>query len=212
MSLINRVKALPEGFVWGASTAAYQTEGATTVGGKGKTMWDDYLVAQGRFLPDPASDFYYRYEEDIRLAAESGVDALRVSIAWTRIFPAGDDAEPPRRRRRSLPRPVCLLRKVRHYPLCVAPSLRQPQGALRCRRLAQPPHHRRLCALRGVLLPRVSRGQELVHHQRAHQPRPLAVHPGQLPPKPPLRRRKRHPMPAQLGRRSRTRRQPLSQA
>ena len=94
MSLINRVKALPEGFVWGASTAAYQTEGATTVGGKGKTMWDDYLVAQGRFLPDPASDFYHRYEEDIRLAAESGVDALRVSIAWTRIFPAGDDTEP----------------------------------------------------------------------------------------------------------------------
>lgn len=70
MSFINRVRQLPEGFVWGASTAAYQTEGATSVAGKGKTMWDDYLIAQGRFLPDPASDFYHRYEEDIRLAAE----------------------------------------------------------------------------------------------------------------------------------------------
>ena len=78
----------------GASTAAFQTEGATSVAGKGKTMWDDYLIAQGRFLPDPASDFYHRYEEDIRLAAEHGVNAVRVSIAWTRIFPNGDDAEP----------------------------------------------------------------------------------------------------------------------
>lgn len=94
MSLLNRVKSLPSGFVWGAATAAYQTEGATTVDGKGKTMWDDYLVAQGRFLPDPASDFYHRYAEDIHLAAAHGVNAIRVSIAWTRIFPNGDDAEP----------------------------------------------------------------------------------------------------------------------
>lgn len=94
MSLLNRVQQLPKGFVWGAATAAYQTEGSTKVAGKGKTMWDDYLVAQGRFLPDPASDFYNRYEEDIRLSAEHGLNAIRVSIAWTRIFPNGDDAEP----------------------------------------------------------------------------------------------------------------------
>lgn len=94
MSLLNRVKKLPRDFVWGAATAAYQTEGSTTVDGKGKTMWDDYLVAQGRFLPDPASDFYNRYEEDIRLAAEHGLNAVRISIAWTRIFPNGDDTEP----------------------------------------------------------------------------------------------------------------------
>ena len=94
MSLLNRVQQLPKGFVWGAATAAYQTEGSTKVVGKGKTMWDDYLVAQGRFLPDPASDFYNRYEEDIRLSAEHGLNAIRVSIAWTRIFPNGDDAEP----------------------------------------------------------------------------------------------------------------------
>ena len=45
-------------------------------------------------MPDPASDFYNRYEEDIRLSAEHGLNAIRVSIAWTRIFPNGDDAEP----------------------------------------------------------------------------------------------------------------------
>ena len=94
MSLLNRVQQLPKGFVWGAATAAYQTEGSTKVAGKGKTMWDDYLVAQGRFLPDPASDFYNRYEEDIRLSAEHGLNAIRVSIAWTRIFPNGDETEP----------------------------------------------------------------------------------------------------------------------
>lgn len=94
MSYLNRVKKLPGGFVWGAATAAYQTEGSTKVADKGKTMWDDYLVAQGRFLPDPASDFYNRYEEDIRLAAEHGVNAIRVSIPWSRIFPNGDDAKP----------------------------------------------------------------------------------------------------------------------
>ena len=99
MSLLNRVQQLPKGFVWGAATAAYQTEGSTKVAGKGKTMWDDYLVAQGRFLPDPASDFYNRYEEDIRLSAEHGLNAIRVSIAWTRIFPQRRRCRAPRRGR-----------------------------------------------------------------------------------------------------------------
>ncbi|WDF82357.1 6-phospho-beta-galactosidase [Lacticaseibacillus pabuli] len=89
MTMLNRVKALPKGFVWGGATAAYQVEGATTVDGKGKTMWDDYLKAQGRFSPDPASDFYHKYPEDIGLAKKYGLNAIRVSIAWTRIFPKG---------------------------------------------------------------------------------------------------------------------------
>ncbi|CAJ1177220.1 6-phospho-beta-galactosidase [Companilactobacillus crustorum] len=55
---LKRVKKLPQNFIWGGATAAYQVEGATKVDGKGKTMWDDYLKAQGRFAPDPASDFY----------------------------------------------------------------------------------------------------------------------------------------------------------
>lgn len=88
-SLLKRVKQLPDGFVWGGATAAYQVEGATKVDGKGKTMWDDYLAAQGRFSPDPASDFYHRYPEDIELAKLYGLNAVRVSIAWSRIFPDG---------------------------------------------------------------------------------------------------------------------------
>ncbi len=89
MSLLKRVKKLPKDFVWGGATAAYQVEGSTKVDGKGKTMWDDYLEEQGRFSPDPASDFYNRYPEDIDLAKKYGLNAIRVSIAWSRIFPDG---------------------------------------------------------------------------------------------------------------------------
>ncbi|WP_227699562.1 family 1 glycosylhydrolase, partial [Streptococcus pneumoniae] len=67
-----QVKALPKEFLLGAATAAYQVEGATRVDGKGINMWDVYLQENSPFLPDPASDFYYRYEEDIALAAEHG--------------------------------------------------------------------------------------------------------------------------------------------
>lgn len=87
--LLNRVTTLPRGFVWGGATAAYQVEGATKADGKGKTMWDDYLEEQGRFSPDPASDFYHLYPTDIKLAQDYGLNAVRVSIAWTRIFPQG---------------------------------------------------------------------------------------------------------------------------
>lgn len=89
MSLLKRVQSLPKNFVWGGATAAYQVEGNTKVDGKGKTMWDDYLEKQGRFSPNPASDFYHRYPEDIGLAKKYGLNAIRVSIAWTRIFPNG---------------------------------------------------------------------------------------------------------------------------
>jgi 6-phospho-beta-galactosidase len=89
VSLLNQVQSLPKGFIWGGATAAYQVEGATKVDGKGKTMWDDYLQAQGRFSPDPASDFYHRYPEDIALSKKYGLNAIRLSIAWTRIFPKG---------------------------------------------------------------------------------------------------------------------------
>lgn len=82
-----QVKALPKEFLLGTATAAYQVEGATRVDGKGINMWDVYLQENSPFLPDPASDFYYRYEEDIALAAEHGLQALRLSISWVRIFP-----------------------------------------------------------------------------------------------------------------------------
>lgn len=85
---------LPKEFLLGGATAAYQAEGATTADGKGKVAWDDYLEKQGRFKADPASDFYHKYPLDLKLSQEFGVDAIRVSIAWSRIFPNGDDEQP----------------------------------------------------------------------------------------------------------------------
>lgn len=89
-------KVLPRNFLMGGASAAYQVEGATKEDGKGPVLWDDYLKKQGRFSPDPAADFYHRYEEDIALSARYGVQAIRVSIAWSRIFPDGAGAIEPR--------------------------------------------------------------------------------------------------------------------
>ena len=79
----------PDGFVFGGATAAYQVEGETRTHGKGKVPWDDFLAAQGRFSPDPASDFYNKYPVDIDLCQRFGINGIRVSIAWSRIFPHG---------------------------------------------------------------------------------------------------------------------------
>ncbi|MEI5989776.1 6-phospho-beta-galactosidase [Enterococcus termitis] len=83
------IRKLPEDFIFGGATAAYQAEGATKEGGKGPVAWDAFLEEQGRFSPDPASDFYHQYPEDIRLCEQFGVNGIRLSIAWTRIFPDG---------------------------------------------------------------------------------------------------------------------------
>ncbi len=80
----------------GGATAAYQVEGATQVDGKGQVLWDPYLAAQGRFSPDPAADFYHRYETDLALSEQYGVQAVRLSIAWSRLFPTGDGPVEPR--------------------------------------------------------------------------------------------------------------------
>ncbi|WP_281166003.1 6-phospho-beta-galactosidase [Liquorilactobacillus sicerae] len=80
----------PKNFYFGGATAAYQAEGATKEDGKGRVLWDSYLEKEGTFSPDPACDFYHRYPEDIELAHKFGINAIRVSIAWSRIFPNGD--------------------------------------------------------------------------------------------------------------------------
>lgn len=86
----------PKDFVFGGASAAYQVEGATKEDGKGKVLWDDYLEKQGRFSPDPAADFYHRYETDLELSEQFGVQVIRVSIAWSRIFPEGVGEVEPR--------------------------------------------------------------------------------------------------------------------
>ncbi|MDK2780322.1 MAG: 6-phospho-beta-glucosidase [Trichococcus sp.] len=93
----------PKGFLWGGATAANQYEGAYNVDGKGLSVQD--VTPQGGFgpitdgpTPDNMKlegiDFYHRYKEDIALFAEMGFKTYRTSIAWTRIFPNGDEAEP----------------------------------------------------------------------------------------------------------------------
>lgn len=94
----------PENFLWGGAIAANQVEGSHLADGKGLSTSDiqpfgafGELVErrEGDFnVKDVAIDFYNRYPEDIALFAEMGFKCLRISIAWTRIFPNGDDAEP----------------------------------------------------------------------------------------------------------------------
>ncbi|RFB13630.1 glycoside hydrolase family 1 protein [Bacillus sp. HNG] len=93
----------PENFLWGGATAANQLEGAYNVDGKGLTGQD--LTRKG-WKEEPteepmednlkliAIDFYHRYKEDIALFAEMGFKVFRMSIAWARIFPNGDEKEP----------------------------------------------------------------------------------------------------------------------
>lgn len=81
---------LPKGFIYGGATAAYQAEGESKTHGKGKVAWDDYLQEQGRFCADPASDFYHQYPKDLALCKMFGINGIRISIAWSRIFPDGE--------------------------------------------------------------------------------------------------------------------------
>lgn len=76
-------------FVLGGATAAYQCEGSTRAYGKGKVAWDDYYEKQGRFNADPASDFYHQYPVDLALCKKFHIKGIRISIAWSRIFPEG---------------------------------------------------------------------------------------------------------------------------
>ena len=82
-------KTLPKDFIFGGATAAYQAEGATHTDGKGPVAWDKYLEDNYWYTAEPASDFYNRYPVDLKLAEEYGVNGIRISIAWSRIFPTG---------------------------------------------------------------------------------------------------------------------------
>ncbi len=83
----------PASFLWGAATSAYQIEGATDADGRGLSIWDRFCAKPGNVRNgesgDLACDFYHRYPEDIALARELGVNALRLSISWPRILPEG---------------------------------------------------------------------------------------------------------------------------
>lgn len=76
-------------FLWGASTSAYQVEGAYSEDGKGLSCQDVKAVPKGTSSLDVCADHYHRFKEDIALMAEMGLKAYRFSIAWTRIIPQG---------------------------------------------------------------------------------------------------------------------------
>jgi 6-phospho-beta-glucosidase len=93
----------PKEFLWGGAVAANQCEGAYNVDGKGLSIQD--VMPHGIKTPHTdlptednmkliGIDFYHRYSEDIKLLAEMGFKTFRTSIAWSRIFPQGDDLEP----------------------------------------------------------------------------------------------------------------------
>lgn len=83
------MKKLPKDFIFGGATAAYQAEGATKKDGKGAVAWDKFLEENYWFRAEPASDFYNQYPVDLELAEKFGVNGIRISIAWSRIFPKG---------------------------------------------------------------------------------------------------------------------------
>ena len=86
-------RRFPEGFLWGAATAAYQIEGATTEDGRGPSIWDTFSHTPGRVRDgdtgDVAADHYHRYAEDVDLMAALNLGAYRFSISWPRIQPDG---------------------------------------------------------------------------------------------------------------------------
>lgn len=94
----------PQDFLWGGAIAANQTEGSFLQDGKGLSTSDllpNGILSQHQApdnktpgIKDLAIDFYNRYPEDIALFKEMGFTCLRLSIAWTRIFPNGDETQP----------------------------------------------------------------------------------------------------------------------
>jgi len=80
-------------FKWGVAAAAYQTEGAWNLDGKGESIWDHFSRKSGKIErgenADTAADFYHRYEEDIDLIKSMNFNVFRFSLSWPRILPEG---------------------------------------------------------------------------------------------------------------------------
>ncbi|XP_072379886.1 myrosinase 1-like isoform X2 [Diabrotica undecimpunctata] len=87
-------RKFPDNFPFGVATSAYQIEGAWNIDGKGESIWDSYVhrvpspILNGD-TGDIACDSYYKYKEDVRLAAELGIKLFRFSISWSRVLPTG---------------------------------------------------------------------------------------------------------------------------
>jgi beta-glucosidase len=90
----------PDEFVWGAATAAYQTEGSRNEDRKGESIWDRFSHATGRVKDgssgDVGCDSYHRYKEDVALLKQLNLGSYYFSIAWPRIQPNGTGAPNPK--------------------------------------------------------------------------------------------------------------------
>ncbi len=80
-------------FIFGSGTASYQVEGAYNIDGKSESIWDRFAHTKGKIAHnhngDIACDHYHRFEEDIKIMKELGLDAYRFSVSWCRILPNG---------------------------------------------------------------------------------------------------------------------------
>jgi len=87
---------LPDDFVWGVATSAFQIEGSADTDGRGPSIWDWFARQKGAIAgghtADTACDHYHRFEQDIALLKQLGVGAYRLSISWPRVMPEGTGA------------------------------------------------------------------------------------------------------------------------
>lgn len=83
----------PSDFVWGTATAAYQIEGAVAEDGRGRSIWDEFCERPGAVARGEdgsvGADHYHRWQTDVDLMAQLGLDAYRLSLSWSRILPTG---------------------------------------------------------------------------------------------------------------------------
>ncbi|MGH7664386.1 MAG: GH1 family beta-glucosidase, partial [Gemmatimonadaceae bacterium] len=93
-------RRFPDDFLWGAATSAYQIEGSPLADGAGPSIWQRFTHTPGRTeagdTGDVACDHYGRYESDVALMRELGLNAYRFSISWSRVLPSGRGAVNPK--------------------------------------------------------------------------------------------------------------------
>jgi beta-glucosidase len=82
-----------QNFFWGVATSSLQNEGAAFHDGKGASIWDEFSNKRGKIFenhsPENATEFYFKYKEDIDIACKLGFNSFRFSFSWSRLIPDG---------------------------------------------------------------------------------------------------------------------------